>query len=228
MARSTLARHRNLFSRDPDEGGGGGTGTGGEGGGSDAGTGTDNGGGSGSSTGGKEFKPITSQEEFDNRLAERIRRVKAQFPNYDQLKADSEALAQLRRETESDREKAVREARETAIAEERKQSAPRLVGAEFRAAAKGVLTDAARDAFLEDADLTKYLKDDGSVDTAKVEAKVKALAPEKPEGNTGKERQRQGVKDIGQGQRESGGKASVESSREDYLERRRKQLGLSK
>ena len=37
---------------------------------------------------------------------------------------------------------------------------------------------------VEDADLTKYLKDDGSVDTAKVEAKVKALAPEKPEGNT--------------------------------------------
>lgn len=218
MARSTLARHRNLFSRDPEEGGGG-RGTGGDGG---AGTNGDNGGGN--TDQGKLF----TQADLDRIVGERLNRQKAQFADYDTLKAKAAEAETLRKQVETDSEKAIREAREQAIAEERKASAPRLVGAEFRAAAKGVLTDAARDAFLEDADLTKYLKDDGSVDTAKVEAKVKALAPEKPQGNTGKERQRQGVKDIGQGQREAGGKASVESSREEYLERRRKQLGLSK
>lgn len=233
MARSTLARHRSLFSRDPDEGGGGGTGgNGGEGGSTDTGGNGGEGGEGGQGGGGnsgKQFTPITSQEEFDNRLAERIRRVKAQFPNYDQYKADSAELARVKQENESASEKAVREAREEAKAEERKLSAPRLVGAEFRAEAKGVLSDAARDAFLEDADLTKYLKDDGSVDIDKVKAKVKALAPEQPEGGTGKERQRQERRhpDTGQGRRESGGKASVSSSREDYLEKRRKQLGLA-
>ena len=212
MARSTLARHRNLFSRDPEEGGGGGS-TGGDGG---AGTNGEQGGG------GDSTKTFT-QADLDRIVGERLNRQKAQFADYDELKTKAAEADRLRQEQETASEKAVREAREQAVAEERAKSAPRLVGAEFRAAAKGVLTDAQRDAFLEDADLTKYLNDKGEVDVDKVTKKVEALAPAKAEKETG----RRVPRDMGQGKREDGGKASVTSAREDYLERRRKQLGVS-
>ena len=220
MARSTLARHRNLWHRDPNEGGGGGsTGGSGEGGGTDGGANgggnSDNGGNGGNrNTGEKLF----TQAELDQKIGERLNRQKSQFADYDQLKADSEELTRLRKETESATEKAVREAREQAAAEERARVAPQAVRAEFKAAAKGVLTDAQRDAFLEDADLTKYLTDKGEVDVDKVAKKVEALAPAKPE----KEKPR-APRDTGQGNRSEGGKTSVSSAREDYLERRRKQ-----
>lgn len=227
MARNTLMRNRSLFSRDPNEGGGGGTGGTGTEGGEGNGTGTsDNGGGGASNTqGDKTF----TQADVDRIVGERLNRQKSQFSDYDALKADSAELARLRKENESATETAVREAREAAAAEERKKLAPQAVRAEFRAAAKGVLTDAQRDAFLEDADLSKYLKEDGSVDTDKVETKVKALAPEKPsEDPKGKPKTTGRVpRDNHQGNRSEGGKASVSSAREDYLERRKKQLGIT-
>lgn len=218
MARNTLMRHRRslLIQRDPDEGGGGGTGGTGS---TEGGTNGSTDGGSGSNDGGKTF----TQADLDRIVGERLNRQKAQYADYDTLKAEAAEAARLRKEQETASEKAVREAREQAVAEERTKSAPRLVGAEFRAAAKGVLTDAQRDAFLEDADLTKYLNDKGEVDVAKVEAKVKALAPEK---GTGKETGRV-PRDLGQGNRSEGGKVSVASARDDYLERRKKQLSQS-
>lgn len=223
MARNTLMRHRRslLINRDPNEGGGGGTETGGTGTEGGAGSGTETGGNTGGGTSTDSGKTFT-QAELDQIVSTRLARQKAQFADYDTLKAEAAEAARLRQEQETASEKAVREAREAAVAEERAKSAPRLVGAEFRAAAKGVLTDAQRDAFLEDADLTKYLTDKGEVDVAKVEAKVKALAPEKPEPKGRVPR------DMGQGNRSEGGKASVSSSREDYLERRRKQLSGNK
>jgi hypothetical protein len=207
MARSTLVRHRNLFSRDPEEGGGGGGNT------EDAGK-----------EGGQGNPPKTfTQEDLDRIVGERLNRQKAQFADYDELKRKAAEAETLRKQVETDAEKAVREAREAAVAEERAKSAPRLVGAEFRAAAKGVLTDAQRDAFLEDADLTKYLTATGEVDVAKVEAKVKALAPEKETKTTNTRVPR----DLGQGNREGQGKPSVSSAKDDYLERRRKQIAAA-
>lgn len=226
MARNTLMRHRRTFTinRDPEEGGGGGGtgGTGTEGGGGNNGSteggGTDGGqgaGGGGNTDGGKTF----TQADLDRIVGERLNRQKAQFSDYDELKRKAAEADELRRKVETADEKAVREAREAAVAEERAKTAPRLAGAEFRAAAKGVLTDAQLNAFLEDADLTKYLKADGDVDREKVESKVKALAPEKGNGSGTRV-----PRDMGQGNRSEGGKASVKSAREDYLERRKKQL----
>lgn len=220
MARSTLARHRTLrFTRDPEEGGGGGS-TGGNDGG--AGGGTDNGGAGGSGGGGNTDAQgkLFTQADLDRIVGERLNRQKAQFADYDTLKAEAAEAARLRQEQETASEKAVREAREAAAAEERKKLAPQVVRAEFRAAAKGILTDAQRDAFLEDADLTKYLTDKGEVDVEKVAKKVEALAPAKPEGKQTKTSRV--PRDMGQGNRSEGGKASVSSAREDYLERRRK------
>jgi len=236
MARSTLARHRRSFIlRDPNEGGGGGGtntgGEGGQGGGADGtNTGGDGGGNNGGQGGGGNSDKTFSQADVDRIVGDRLARQKSQFADYDALKADSVELARLRQENESETEKKVREAREQAAAEERARVAPQAVRAEFRAAAKGVLTDAQRDAFLEDADLSKYLKEDGSVDTDKVESKVKALAPEKTSEDKDKTKTKttgRVPRDNHQGNRSEGGKASVSSSREDYLERRKKQLGLT-
>lgn len=226
MARSTLARHtRKLYSRDPEEGGGGGTGgTGGTEGGAGTGKegGTDNGGAGGQGGGGDPTKTFT-QADVDRIVGERLNRQKAQFADYDTLKAKAAEADELRKRVETADEKAVREAREAAVAEERKRLAPQLVGAEFRAAAKGVLTDAQLNAFLEDADTTKYLKDTGEVDVDKVSKKVEALK--------GTATSTQGTgrvpRDMGQGNRSEGGKTNVASAREEYLERRKKQLATS-
>lgn len=122
------------------------------------------------------------------------------------LKADSDELVKLRAETATEAEKALNAAR----ADERAKSAPRLVGAEFRAAAKGVLTNDQRDALLEDLDLTKYLTDKGEVDVEKVERKVAALAPVAPP---------KGMPDLGQGKRDGTPKASVAAGRDLFAER---------
>lgn len=42
-----------------------------------------------------EFKPINTQEEFDNAIAERLAREKKKYADYDKFKADSEKLAEL-------------------------------------------------------------------------------------------------------------------------------------
>ena len=134
--------------------------------------------------------------------------------DYDELKQRAAEADRLRKERETESEKAVREARETAAAEERARVAPRLVSAEFRAAAKGVLTAEQTTALLEDLDLTKYLDDKGEVDTAKVERKVTAFAPKKDDG-------KKHFPDLGQGKRDTAPKTSVASGREMYQARRR-------
>ena len=96
--------------------------------------------------------------------------------NEDKAKANAAAVKErdeLKAATATEAEKALAAAR----AEVLKETAPRLVRAEFRAAAKGVLTNTQRDALLEDLDLNRYLTDGGDVDEEKVAKKIKAVAP---------------------------------------------------
>ncbi len=79
----------------------------------------------------------------------------------------------LERELMSDKDRAIVEATEKANA----AAIPRVVRAEFRAAAKDVLTADQLTALLEDLDLSKYAKANGEPDEAKIEGKIKALAP---------------------------------------------------
>ncbi|AYR03164.1 scaffolding protein [Gordonia phage Octobien14] len=44
-----------------------------------------------------EFKAITSQEEFDRRIGQRIGQIEAKYPNYDDLKAKAEKYDQSER-----------------------------------------------------------------------------------------------------------------------------------
>lgn len=155
-------------------------------------------------------KQAAAYWKFQSRRHENTAKARG---DYDDLKKQAAEAAKLRKERETENEKAVREARETAASEERAKSTPRLVSAEFRAAAKGVLTSERTSALLEDLDLTKYLDDKGEVDTAKVEKKVAAFAPKKDD----KDRR---FPDLGQGRREGSGKPSVATGREMFQARR--------
>lgn len=134
-----------------------------------------------------------------------------QMSDYDSLKDKAAQYDALSEASRTDQERAIQAARDEAKAAALQEAAPRLVRAEFRAAAKGVLTDAARDAILEDLDFSKYLTDKGEVDEAKVAAKVAALAPTEP--------QRPPVQ-LGQGRTGTDAKPSVETGRALYEQHR--------
>lgn len=90
-------------------------------------------------------------------------------------------LQKFREANQSEAEKALAAARKEGEAAARAASAPKLVAAEFKAAAAGRLTAEQLAGFIEDLDLTKYLTEDGEVDTERVAKKVDLLAPEKRE-----------------------------------------------
>jgi len=163
---NTLRIHKRglHFQRDVEDGGGGG-GTGGAA--DDAGT------------GGEEFAPITSQEEFDRRISRRLNTERAKYRDYDTLKSKAEQFDLLARESQTDREREVEEARLEAFNEAMSKAVPIAVRAEFKSAAKGVLTDEALQSLLEDLDLTRYATDDGDPDEEKIARKIAALAPAK-------------------------------------------------
>lgn len=182
-----LALHRTIYGSARMEGEGS-TGEGGEG-----DPGGSGGAGSGSGDGGS-FTPPASQADLDRIIQDRVRRATSKYGDYDELKAKAEQHDALELELSSDKDKAVASAR----AEERTAGAVKAVRAEFKAAAKGVLTDAQRDALLEDLDLSKYLTGKGDVDEDRIEKKVAAFAP----ADDGNGRQTHQSRDLGQGNRQ--------------------------
>lgn len=140
--------------------------------------------------------------------------------DYDQQKADAEKWRQHQNDNKPADQKAIDDAatkaREEARAEEQKKFAPRLVRAEFKAAAAdvgGVPKDLL-EAFLEDVNPLVYLKADGELDTDKIEKRVKALAPVKqPPGQR---------KPNHQGYRPTDGATSVASGRDLFANRNKK------
>lgn len=118
-----------------------------------------------------------TQAELDAIVADRLARDRKKFADYDDLKKKAADYDGLLRDTESETEKRVREAREEGERAAREGLRPRLVLAEMRAAAAGRVEPDRFDALTEDLDLSKYLTDDGDVDMAKVRRKVDAWAP---------------------------------------------------
>lgn len=144
-------------------------------GGSEPGAGGEGGAGSGG-TGSEGWTPPASQEDLDRIINKAVGRAHAKYADYDELKASKERLDQLEHDLSSEKDKAVSDARKDERAKTADEFSPRLVRAEFRHAAKGVLSDEQRDALLEDLDLSKYVTDKGEVDEEKVAKKVAALA----------------------------------------------------
>lgn len=161
MRVNTLARNR--FLRNADEGGGGGTGE-------PDGTPV-------------KFTPITSQADLDKIIQDRVRREQQKYRDYDSLKAKAEQFDVLAQESQTDRERELEEARLEAFHEAMAQAVPLAVRAEFRSAAKGVLSAEQLESLLEDLDLTRYASDEGQPDEEKITKKIAAFAPAK--GKTG-------------------------------------------
>ena len=123
------------------------------------------------------WKAPASQEEFDKIIASRVARVQKRYADYDTLREKAAKADALESATATDLEKAVRAAQDEARKATLAEATPRLVRAEFRAAAKGVLTSEQLDTLLEDVDLSRFLTSTGDVDEEKIGKKVSALAP---------------------------------------------------
>lgn len=103
--------------------------------------------------------------------------------NEERAKSNSQAakeLEKVRAAAMTETEKAVAEAKAAGVAEAARQAGPRIVRAEFRAAAAGQVDKQTLDAYLEDVDLTKFLTDDGEPDIKAIEARIKRLGGGKP------------------------------------------------
>lgn len=134
--------------------------------------------------------------------------------DYDAIKAERDEL-KTRTQTDAERvlEDARKEAGEVARKEARAEALPRVVRAEFKAAAAGRIPADRLDTVLEPLDLTKFLTADGSeVDTDKVTRYVEGLAPA---GG-------QKWPDMGQGRRDSTKATGVGAGRALYEDRHTK------
>lgn len=128
------------------------------------------------------YTPPKDQAEHNRIIEDRLAQQKRQYggltPEQVQEKvARANAMDALEAELASDTEKATKAAADQATKAAMAQAVPRIVTAEFRAAAKGVLTDEQLSAVLEDLDMTKYADDNGEADLAKIAAKIAAIAP---------------------------------------------------
>jgi hypothetical protein len=141
------------------------------------------GGGDGGSGGASAYTPPASQADLDRIIEDRLARERKRYADYDDLKAKAEKHDALEAELASDKDKAVAAAREEERTKVRSESTPRIVRAEFKAEAKGVLTSEQLDTLLEDLDLSKYVDDKGEPDGEKIAKKVKAFAPADNNGN---------------------------------------------
>lgn len=114
----------------------------------------------------------------------------------DRAKANSTAATELdkfRKAQMTETEKAVAEAEQRGRSAATTAAAGRLARAEFRAAAAGRVERDALDGFLEYADLSKFVGDDGEPDVKSIDAVVKRLAgPQKPPDFDGGARQTAG------------------------------------
>lgn len=148
-----------------------------------SGSGGDGSGGSGGD-GTATYTPPASQADLDRIVQDRVRRATAKYSDYDEIKTKAEKHDALELELGSAADKAAATARQEERSKANSEWTPRVVKAEFKAAAKGVLTDDQLTALLEDLDLSKYVTDKGDVDEDKVSKKVTAFGPVNGNGKT--------------------------------------------
>lgn len=139
-------------------------------------------------------------------------RAKEKDPEFQSAKEKAAQYDALLATTQTEQERIVAEARQEAKAAALQEAAPRVVRAEFKAAAKGVLTDGQLSALLEDRDLTKYVTADGDPDEAKIAKIIAAAAPAGGQQHV----------TLGQGRKATDVKPSVSSGREMYEAGRKK------
>jgi hypothetical protein len=126
------------------------------------------------------FTPPASQEELDRIVTDRLRREREKFADYGDLKAKAAKLEEIEQANASDLEKAVRKAREEAIAEVQQAANSRLLSAEARAlAAEAKFRNPGLAVKAIDLSGVK-VSDDGTVDAKAVRALLADLAKDEP------------------------------------------------
>lgn len=109
-----------------------------------------------------------TQADIDRVVAERVAREKAKYADYGDLKRKAAAAM-------SDHEKALTEAEQRGRSAAQQAVGSRLAKAEFRAAAAGKVSAEALDGFLEYADLSRFVSDDGEPDEKAIANAIKKL-----------------------------------------------------
>jgi hypothetical protein len=98
--------------------------------------------------------------------------------NEERAKGNAQAAKELERvraAAMTEQERAVAEAEQRGATTALGKAATRLARAEFRAAAAGRIDKEALDTYLEDADVSKFVGDDGEPDLKAIEARIKRL-----------------------------------------------------
>lgn len=125
------------------------------------------------------FEPITSQEDFDRRLGERLGRERAKFADYDELKGKAQKYDEGVEAAKSEHEKAVEEARKEGAQSAATTANARLIKAEARAqAAQAGFRSLSDVALLDLSSVT--VNDSGEVDVDAIKAKLKELSDAEP------------------------------------------------
>lgn len=158
------------------------------------------------------WKAPESQEDLDRIINKAVGRAHAKYADYDDLKAKAQRMEELELELSTATDRAVHAARQEERSKATTEFAPRLVTAEFRAAAKGVLTSDQLTSLIEDMDLSRYLTDKGDVDVDRIAKKVAAFAP-KEDPTPPQVR----VADLGQGRRSTTPEKGVDAGRSRYV-----------
>lgn len=141
----------------------------------------------------------------------------------DRAKANAAAAKErdeLKKQTMGEQEKAIEEAKTAVRNEVLGTVGAKLVDAEIRAVSAGRLSDTQRASLLEGLERSKFLTDDGDVDTDKVSALIDGLAPTESDTDDTKNGKKT-FPDTGQGRRQGApGKGSVAAGRDLYEGRR--------
>lgn len=128
----------------------------------------------------------------------------------EQAAADQVELEKLRNDKRTDAEKAVEDAKKATRDEVRREFTPKLVEMAFNAAL-GHVEEQDRKDLIDNLDMTKFVNDNGDVDTAKVSQVASKIAPAAKGAG--------GTRDYGAGRRESGSGAPDVSGTRSRMER---------
>lgn len=156
-----------------------------------------------------QFAAITSQEDFDRRVQDRLKRQRDQFKDYDDLKAKASEYDKLAEASKTAEQKAT----DRAQAAEQKANAAvlGLAKAQIKAIATGEFIDSEVPfAFLDPA---KYVKDNGEVDSDAIETDLKELLKTRPTLSA------HGRVDVGLGARSGTATVSPNQQMNDHIRR---------
>lgn len=137
----------------------------------------------------------------------------------ERAKANAKAqkeLDDLKAASATEQDRAVLAAKAEGRSEALSSVGTKLVDAELRAAAAGRLDDKQRDALIEGLDRSRFLNDDGDVDTDKVKALIEGIAGPKSDKDT-----KPPFPNLGQGRRPVGDPTPSVASGRDLFEERK-------